>query len=86
MGQSRPNERKVPIHYTKLVKSELKNRDRRAAQDTDNLFFKVKKIQTKSVLDKVQIALRKGRSKEVGPLNAGKLRDASQVNNIIFMN
>ena len=78
------NKRKVPVTYSEVCKSELKRQDRRAAQDTANMFYKTKKVQMKATLDKSQIALRKGRSGDAGVLNAGKLKDKSQLKSIIF--
>ena len=77
------NERKVPVYYSEICKSELKCKDRRVAQDRDNLFFKVKKLQMKMLLDKVQIAVRKCKDSDIH-LNAGLLKDPKQVQNIIF--
>ena len=62
----------------------MKCSDRRAVQDVSNLFFKTKKIQLNCCLDKIQIALRKGRSGEAGKLNAGRLRDKAHMSNILF--
>ena len=45
-GQNRPDKklRKVPVCYSEICKSELRHHNRRVAQDSDNLFFKTKKI------------------------------------------
>ena len=45
-GQSRPDNknRKVPVYYSEICKSELRHEDRRVAQDPDNLFFKTIKF------------------------------------------
>ena len=45
-GQRRPSkeERTVPVHYSDIVKWELRSVDRRAAQSVPNIFFKHKKI------------------------------------------
>ena len=84
-GQSRPDNklRKVPVYYSEICKSELRHRDRRAAQDPDNLFFKTKKLQTKMMLDKVQIAMRKCKCKDLY-LKAGSLKDPAVVSDIVF--
>jgi hypothetical protein len=60
-GQRRPinNERKVKVTYGDIVKSELRNCDRRAATNVENIFFKTKKIQMKTLIDQCQLALRK---------------------------
>ena len=84
-GQSRQDNklRKVPVYYSEICKSELRHQDRRAAQDPDNLFFKTKKLQMKMMLDKVQIAMRKSKCKDLS-LRAGSLKDPVMVNNIVF--
>ena len=48
-GQRRPSkeERTVPVHYSDIVKWELRSVDRRAAQSVPNIFFKHKKLQMK---------------------------------------
>ena len=58
-GQSRePDQpRKAPVHYTDIVKSELRRSDRRAARNVDNIFFKTKKVQMKHLLDKTQMMI-----------------------------
>ena len=84
-GQSRPDNklRKVPVYYSEICKSELRHQDRRVAQDPDNLFFKTKKLQMKMMLDKVQIAMRKCKCKDLS-LRAGTLKDPVMVNDIVF--
>ena len=60
-GQRRPEnaERLVSVHYTDVVKWELRHLDRRAAQSVPNIFFKLKKIQMKQISDTVNVAVRK---------------------------
>ena len=84
-GQNRPDNklRKVPVYYSEICKSELRHEDRRVAQDPDNLFFKTKKLQMKMMLDKVQIAMRKCKCKDLS-LTAGSLKDPVMLNDIVF--
>ena len=84
-GQSRLDNksRKVPVYYSEICKSELRHKDRRVAQDPDNLFFKTKKLQMKMMLDKVQIAMRKCKCKDLS-LKAGSLKDPVVVSDIVF--
>ena len=65
-GQRRPSkeERTVPVHYSDIVKWELKSVDRRAAQSVSNIFFKNKKLQMKQISDKVNLAVRRCKGKE----------------------
>lgn len=60
-GQKRPDnkERDVEVHYSDIVKWELRAADRRVAQSVPNIFFKLKKIQLKNINDKVHLALRR---------------------------
>lgn len=46
-------EREVNVSYGDICKSELRNVDRRVASHIPNIFFKFKKLQTKSVLNKM---------------------------------
>ena len=45
----------VPVHYTDIVKWELRSVDRRAAQSVPSIFFKLKKIQLKIISDKANL-------------------------------
>ncbi|XP_076081165.1 uncharacterized protein LOC143052085 [Mytilus galloprovincialis] len=63
-GQRRPDnkDRSVSVHFTDIVKWELRPMDRRVAQSVPNIFFKLKKIQLKNISDKVNLALRRCQS------------------------
>ncbi|XP_063442198.1 uncharacterized protein LOC134722507 [Mytilus trossulus] len=63
-GQRRPDnkDRSVSVHFTDIVKWELRSMDRRVAQSVPNIFFKLKKIQLKNISDKVNLALRRCQS------------------------
>ncbi|WAQ97286.1 hypothetical protein MAR_029976 [Mya arenaria] len=60
-GERRPNndERPVNVTYGEIVKSELRNVDRRTACSIENIFFKAKKIQMKILIDQTNILIRK---------------------------
>ena len=64
-GQKRPSkeERTVPVHYSDIVKWELRSVDRRAAQSVPNIFFKHKKLQMMQISDKVNLAVRRCKRK-----------------------
>ena len=64
-GQTCPTntEREIPVHYSDICKYELCCVDRRAASNVANLFFKLKKLQTKQVLDKVTLAVHRCKTK-----------------------
>ena len=74
LGEKRPDndERLTPVYYSDICKSEVRRSDRRAATCVENLFFKAKKLQMKSLLGKSQVALRKckgnHKSSKAGPL------------------
>ena len=77
-GQTPPSrdERLVPVHYSDIVKWELRSVDRRAAQSVPNIFFKHKKLQMKQISDKVNLAVR--RCKKRGQkITAAEARDSS---------
>ncbi|CAC5376928.1 unnamed protein product [Mytilus coruscus] len=59
--QRRPDnkERSVSVHYTDIVKWELRSMDRQVAQSVPNIFFKLQKIQLKNISDKVNFALKR---------------------------
>ena len=60
-GQTPPSrdERLVPVHYSDIVKWELRSVDRRAAQSVPNIFLKHKKLKMKQISDKVNLAVRR---------------------------
>ena len=83
-GQTPPSrdERLVPVHYSDIVKWELRSVDRRAAQSVPNIFFKHKKLQMKQISDKVNLAVR--RCKKRGPkITAAEARDSNYLNKLV---
>ena len=83
-GQTPPSrdERLVPVHYSDIVKWELRSVDRRAAQSVPNIFFKHKKLQMKQIGDKVNLAVR--RCKKRGQkITAAEARDSSYVDKLV---
>ncbi|XP_069109201.1 uncharacterized protein [Argopecten irradians] len=86
-GQRRKEslERMLPVHYSDVAKWELRSVDRRAAHSVPNIFFKLKKIQTKQVSDKVNLALRRCKS-EGKNLTAGQVRNSTTTNDIVRLN
>jgi hypothetical protein len=86
LGDARPHndERYRPIYFSELCKSELRRSDRRVASNIDNIFYKVKKMQMKSLLAAPTLALRK--HKAVTKINAGNLRNAAYVESLVRKN
>ena len=83
-GQTPPSrdERLVPVHYSDIVKWELRSVDRRAAQSVPNIFFKYKKLQMKQISDKVNLAVR--RCKKRGQkITAAEARDSSYLDKLV---
>ena len=84
LGQKRPDntQRMVDVHYSDICKSELRYADRRAAMCVENIFFKAKKLQMKSILGQAQVALRKykGNSRT---LNAGSLKQQGTLERLV---
>ena len=75
-------ERIVPVHYSDIVKWELRSVDRRAAQSVPNIFFKHKKLQMKQISDKVNLAVR--RCKKRGQkITAAEARDSNFVDKLV---
>ena len=62
------------IHYAELCKWELRNVDRRVANNIPNLFFKAKKLQIKQVAEKGSLAMRRVQSKG-NTYTAGQILD-----------
>ena len=83
-GQTPPNrdERLVPVHYSDIVKWELRSIDRRAAQSVPNIFFKHKKLQMKQISDKVNLAVRKCK-KRGQKITAAEARDSSYLDKLV---
>ena len=81
MGTSRPPTHQ-PVHYSELCKSEIRRSDRRVAQCVDNIFFKAKKTQMKTLTDKIQIAIRKIRPSST-PYTVGQVRDPAMQTSLL---
>ena len=83
-GQTPPSkeERIVPVHYSDIVKWELRSVDRRAAQSVPNIFFKHKKLQMKQISDKVNLVVRrcKKRGKKI---TAAEARDSNYLDKLV---
>ena len=75
-------DRKVPVHYSDIVKWELRSADRRAAQSVPNIFFKLKKIQLKQISDKVHLAVRRCKTKGK-KITAAEARDQTTLDKIV---
>lgn len=71
----------VMVYYSDICKSELRRTDRRVAGHIPNLFFKVKKLQMKHILDKANLCLRKTKHKE--DYTAGFLKHDDNIKSII---
>ena len=83
-GQRPPSkdERSGPAHYSDIVKWELRSVDRRAAQSVPNIFFKHKKLQTKQISDKVNIAIRRCKNKGK-KITAATARDSAYLDKLV---
>ena len=85
-GKARPDnrERTVNVTYGDICKTELRNKDRRMAGHTPNIFFKYKKLQTKHILDKANICIRK--TKRDDELTAAYLKCSENVEKLCRLN
>ena len=83
-GQRRPNktERTALVHYSDIVKWELRSIDRRAAQSVPNIFFKHKKLQMKQISDKVNLAVRRCKNKGK-KITAAEARDPAYLEKLV---
>lgn len=83
-GEKRPDndKRLTPVYYSDICKSEVRRSDRRAATCVENLFFKAKKLQMKTLLGKSQVALRKCKGNHKS-LKAGQLKHQGALENLI---
>ena len=86
IGQKRPEneERLINVHYSDICKSELRRSDRRAAMCVENIFFKTEKLQTKILLGKSQIALRKCKGNN-RTLTAGQLKQQGTLERLVHL-
>ena len=57
------SERLVPVYYSDICKWELRCVDRRAGLHIPNIFYKMKKLQTEQICNKVRLAVRRCKTK-----------------------
>jgi len=81
-GFARSEIHPVQIHYSDIVKSELRRRDRRVAMCVENIFYKFKRCQMHSILSKVNVAVRKHKTGHT-TFKAGQFRHADAVDKLI---
>ena len=83
-GQRRPDneDRLVQLHYSDIVKWELRSVDRRAAQSVPNIFFKHKKLQMKQISDKVNLAVRRCKNKGK-KITVAEARDSKYLDKLV---
>ena len=65
----------IKVHWSTIVKSELRNCDRRVTEYIENVFFKYYKQQLKHLIDKVNISVRKIKLGNQVNLNAGYFKN-----------
>jgi len=81
-GSSRPESHPVKVHYSDIVKSELRRSDRRVASCIENIFYKVKRSQMHNITSKVSVAVRK--HKTGGHVyTAGQLRGSDVLDKLV---
>ena len=83
-GQKRPTneERHRPVYLSEIYKAELRNVDPRVALNIPNIFYKAKILQIKSVIGRINLALRRVVGAKHNRLTAGDLLDADTRDNI----
>jgi len=62
-GNGCPETHPVKVHYSQIVKSELRRSDRRVALYIGNIFYKLKNCQMHTVTGKVNVAVRKQKNR-----------------------
>ena len=82
LGRRRADSKHVPIKYSDIVKVELMNKDRRAAANVENLFFKSKKLQMKIITGQTSIALRKHKPNGT-PIKASNFKSEDSLKSIL---
>ena len=82
-GQRRPEneDRLVQVHFSDIVKWELRSVDRLASQSVPNIFFKHKKLQMKQISDKVNLAVRRCVNKGK-KITVAEARDSNYLDNL----
>ena len=83
-GQTRPSndQRHRPVYLSEIYKAELRNVDPRVALNIPNIFYKAKILQIKSVIGRINLALRRVVGARHQRLTAGDLLDADTRDNI----
>ena len=83
-GERRPGkeDRSVHVHFSDVVKWEIRSVDMRAAQSVPNIFFKHKKIQMKQISDKVNLAIRRCKNKGK-KITAAEARDPTYLDKLV---
>ena len=83
-GQTRPSndERHRSVYLSEIYKAELRNVDPRVALNIPNIFYKAKILQIKSVIGRINLALRRVVGAKHQRLTAGDLLDADTRDNI----
>ena len=83
-GQKRPTneERHRPVYLSEIYKAELRNVDPRVALNIPNIFYKAKILQIRSVIGRINLALRRVVGAKHNKLTAGDLLDADTRDNI----
>ena len=80
-------DRKVPVRWADLAKAELNNVDRRAAQNTPNIFYKLRKSQIKNVTGKVAISTRRKRKgNDEAPLETSEVIPEEKAEGMVVLN
>ena len=64
-GKTQPGNkgRTIPVHYSTILKWELRSQDRRVTLSVRNIFYKLKKLQIKQIQNSACISLRKCKTK-----------------------
>ena len=82
MGEKHPTN-KIKVHCSTIMKSELRNCDKRVTENIENIFFNYYKLQLKHLIDKVNISVRKMKLGSERNLNAGYFKNEESISRLI---
>ena len=77
-------DRQIPVQYSAICKWKLRCQVRRVAESVPNIFYKLKKLQIKTIQDNTRISIRKCKTKGKS-YTAGDLKTETGVNKLIHL-
>ena len=78
-------ERKTQMNWSHIVRSEVKNKDRRVATNTPNLFFKLRKSQINCVSGKTYISTKRKRKSNGQALESNEIVSVENMEKMVTL-